>query len=91
MAIPENHRAYLIAMHAIGADEQGRETLVGLSVEQTTLYFQLMEARLSDTLLVGEARTQLSNRWIALDSMHQMARLHILAAEAEARLAGMKH
>jgi hypothetical protein len=91
LPIPEDQREFLIEVRSLGRDDEGSETLVGLSAEETDFYFQFIEDRRKHVLPLGAERITLTDRWLSLDSKHQAARMQVLAAEAEARLAGLKH
>ncbi len=79
MKLIDEHRAFLTETRALARDEQGRDVLAGLSLEETELYLrELNESGASD-------------RWLELDDRHQLAMMEMISAENEARQAGPKH
>jgi hypothetical protein len=79
MSLLDEHRAYLIEMRQLAQDEQGRDVLAGLTVEETEFYLSEMDA------------PGASDRWLELDNRHQRAIAEMISAENEARQAGPKH
>lgn len=79
MSLLDEHRAYLTEMRALANDEQGREVVAGLTVEETELYLRELNA------------SGASDHWIELDERHERARREMISAENEARQAGPKH
>jgi len=78
MTLIDEHRAFLTETRALTRDEQGRDVLAGLNVEETELYLRELESGASD-------------HWLELDDRHQRARMQMISAEIEARQAGPKH
>jgi len=79
MSLIDEHRAFLTETRALARDEQGREVLAGLTIEETELYLR------------GLGEGGVSEEWLELSGRHLQARIRIISAENEARHAGPKH
>jgi len=74
-------RAFLTEMWAITKDDQGREFLVGLTIEETSIYMTLAHKHLSDHLDHEDGQT-----YLKLHEKHESARLQVIGAEAYLRV-----
>ena len=72
----ESERAYLKEMRAISTDSQGREVLVGLTVEETALYMAHSRAFLS-----GNRDRDNRDAYLRLHDKHERARLEVIGTE----------
>jgi hypothetical protein len=95
MPISVASRAHLI--RALTRDERARETLIGLTFEETEWYraYQAKEASKGDAVSAsGESPEEAyvaTCRYLELHAKHELARMRMIAAEAEARLARYKN
>ena len=64
-------------MRAITTDAQGREILVGLSLDETTTYLKLSR----DLLTADGGDTDDSDTYLTLHDKHERARLEVLGVE----------
>lgn len=81
LTFTDDERAYLTEMRAITTDRQGREHLVGLTIEETEWYLTYTRARTT-----GASRgPDDGHKFLALVDKHERARLHVIFAEVEAR------
>jgi hypothetical protein len=78
-AFTDEERAQLSEFRAITTDEQGREVLVGLTLEETAFYMAHVKRR--PIIPDREGR----KRYIELDKKHELARLAVLGAEVQRR------
>jgi hypothetical protein len=79
-------REHFEFMRAIDRDELGREKLVGLSVEETVEYFNLVDARFNDS--DDWDRDRDPDRYLELHGKHEAARRRAIAARAKERMKG---
>ena len=73
--IGDAFRAYMEVTRALSTDIEGREVLVGLSVEETKDYLEMLD-RKSDNFTEDE-------RFTALHKKHELARLAVISAEID--------
>lgn len=81
LELTEGERAFLTEMRGISTDNQGREILVGLTLDESREYIKLMNARLGDLQVNFDA----GERYIELNNKYELARLAIIGAEIAAR------
>jgi hypothetical protein len=74
-------RAFLTEMWAITKDDQGREFLVGLTIEETSIYMTLAHKYLSKHLNDEESQI-----YLKLHDKHEHARLEVIGTEAYLRV-----
>jgi hypothetical protein len=74
-------RIYLKTIGAISRDAQGREVLVGLSLEETEFYMGYAAEFHS-----GEVSRANGERYLALHERHEAARFRALEAEIHLRI-----
>ena len=72
----EAERAYKTEMRAITKDSQGREVLVGLTIEETVFYMEYVRNRMQ-----GHNDSQNGARYLELHEKHERARFAVLGAE----------
>ena len=72
----DDERVYLNALSAITMDSQGRETLVGLTLEETAIYMNH-----SRKFLTGDRDRDGREAYLALHEKHEKARFEVLGAE----------
>jgi hypothetical protein len=72
----DSERAYLIEMRAITTDAQGREVLVGLSLEETAVYMAHCRA-----FLTGDRDRDGRDAYLRLHDKHERARLEVIGTE----------
>jgi hypothetical protein len=95
MPISVASRARLI--RALTRDEHARETLIGLTFAETEWYraYQAKEAWRGDGGSSNgespEEAYQATCRYLELHAKHELARMRMIAAEAEARLVSQKN
>jgi len=75
-------RLYLSEMRALGADEQGRDVLVGLTLEETAFY---MEHSRRFTSGNRDRDPENRKRYLTLHEKHEKSRLQVLGAEIYVR------
>lgn len=74
--LPAERQAHLKEMRAIAEDNDGNEVLVGLTVEETSLYLNYVKQR-----VFGDADPNDGERYIQLHDKHEKARFSVLGAE----------
>ncbi|MCW2130195.1 hypothetical protein M2226_008939 [Bradyrhizobium elkanii] len=77
----EKFRDHLTEMRAIATDSEGREVLVGLTFEETALYFDHLASRTSGARPSAVER----GRFRALRDKHELTRLQVVGAEVQKR------
>lgn len=88
MPANEADRAYLESMRMLTRDDQGREVLVGLTLDETEWYFAYVESnRAGSAMSANPFPKEDANRdrYIELHDRHELARLRIVLAEVDAR------
>ncbi len=76
----EGDREYLREMRALSTDQQGREVLVGLTLEETIRYMSHLRGRLEP----GGTRDD-TDDYLRLHDKHEAARVAVIVAESQAR------
>ncbi len=74
--LPAERQLYLKEMRAIGEDDEGREVLVGLTVEETSFYLNYGEQYVH-----GDVEPNDGERYLELHDKHEKARFAVLGAE----------
>ena len=77
----DGEHAYLTEMRAITTDAQGREVLVGLTLEETGFYIAY-----SRDLRGNSHNSEDSDRYLELHEKHEAERLGVLMAENQRRV-----
>lgn len=72
----EAERVYLTEMRAITKDSQGREILVGLTLDETTVYMDFVRKSRTGEHDCGDAEV-----YLRLNEKHERARFAVLGAE----------
>lgn len=78
-AFTDEERATLTEFRAITTDEQGREVLVGLTLEETAFYVAHVKQRRTNPDRVAQ------KRYLELDKKHERARLSVIGGEIQLR------
>lgn len=79
-AFTDRERARLSEFRAITTDAQGREILVGLTLEETAFYMAHVRAAVT-----GQPDRAGKKKYVELNKKHERARLQVLGAEIELR------
>ncbi len=74
--------AYHREMRSLTVDAEGREVLVGLTVEETEFYVTYVRRRASGDRDRNPAN---KSRFLGLQQIHEWARLQVIDAEVQAR------
>ena len=77
----KDERAYLMEMRALTTDSCGQEIFVGLTHEESIFY-----ANYSRDSLRGTASPDDSEKYLALNQKHEIARLAVIGAEVQLRV-----
>jgi hypothetical protein len=79
----DSERAWHSEMRGLATDEQGREVLVGLTMDETIFY-----TTYSRTRAAGDPDRDPDNRgrFLKLRQKHEVARIQVIAAENELRV-----
>jgi hypothetical protein len=72
----EDERAHLTEMRAITKDSQGREVLVGLTLDETVIYMAYHRK-----IRTGEHDSEGGEVYLELHNKHERARLAVIGAE----------
>lgn len=75
----DTERAYLSEMRALTTDSQGREHLVGLTLDETALYMRCVRDR------SRKGSREDTKRFVQLHDKHELARLQVIGAEVVLR------
>lgn len=81
-AFTDKERAGFSEQRAIATDPQGREVLVGLTLEETAFYMAYVRNRVAD----GQPDPEAEDRYFDLHEKHQRERFRVLGAENELRV-----
>ena len=81
--LDDGERAFLEECRALQSDRHGNEVLAGLTCEESEEYLRILDKK---PLSAAE-----SERLDELVDRHEAMRMQLIAAEAEAREAGLKH
>lgn len=74
--LPTDRQLYLKEMLAIGEDDEGREVLIGLTVEETSFNLNYVEQS-----VLGDVEPNDGEGYLRLHDKHEKARFAVLGAE----------
>jgi len=72
----DSERKYLTELRAISKDREGREVLVGLTLEETEFYIQF-----GRSIVPGEKKHEEADRYLKLNQKHEQARMEVISTE----------
>ena len=74
----DDERIFKLQMRGLAKDSEGREVLVGLTLEETAFFMNR-----SRKFAVGIREHETKKRWLELAAKHEAARFAVLASEHE--------